>query len=292
MLDTFEILEPITVTEAAEMLAHYGDQAAVYAGGTELLLIMKEGLVHYQHLVNIKKIPHLDNIHLTADKQMLSIGTLATHRQLELAPTVHEHIPVLSELAAQVGNLRVRTTGTIGGNLCFAEPHSDPSTLLLACDATIELSGINGTREVPVEDFFCGLFETNREEDEILTAITVPILPLVSGSAYEKFSIHERPTATIAVILHLRDGVIETARVGLGSVGPKPLRVTKAENMLRGSPPSRVLFTEASMYAKEATDAVDDIYGSASYKAHLAQVLTKRALERAAVRAGGNAFDH
>ncbi|MFQ5410253.1 MAG: FAD binding domain-containing protein [Anaerolineales bacterium] len=292
MLGAFEIHEPATASEAADMLAHYGEEAAIYAGGTELLLIMKEGLVHYPHLVNIKAIPHLEGIRLEADGQRLRIGALVTHRQLEQTPLVREQAPLLSEAAAQVGNLRVRTTGTIGGNLCFAEPHSDPATLLLACGASLELSGVNGSRTVPVEEFFVGLFETAREPDEILKAITVPTQPVGAGSAYAKFGIHERPTATVAVILHLQDGVIDTARVALGSVGPTPVRVTVAEDILQGKQPGMELFAAAAASAREATDAVDDIYGSAAYKAHLAQVLTKRALERAAERVSGGARVH
>ena len=274
------------------MLEHYGDKAAIYAGGTELLLIMKEGLVHYPHLVNIKTIPRLDLIRLAPNAQTLLIGALATHRHLEQDPMVNQHAAMLSESSAQVGNLRVRTTGTIGGNLCFAEPHSDPATVLLAYGATLELSGVNGVRKVPIDEFVCGLFETTRQPDEILTAINVPALPQESGSAYVKFSIHERPTATVAVILYLKDGLIEKAQLSLGSVGPTPVRLTKAEEVLQGFAPDSSLFAEAAAYAQESTDAVDDIYGSAAYKAHLATILTKRALELAAQRADGATFDN
>jgi len=286
MLAPFEIHEPATVSEAVDMLTHYDEDASIYAGGTELLLIMKEGLVHYPHLVNIKTIPQMDAIRLGIDEQRLKIGAQATHRQVEQSSLVQEHIPLLSEAAAQIGNLRVRTTGTIGGNLCFAEPHSDPATLLLACGASLDLSGTNGVRTVPIEDFFTGLFETARKPDEILLAISVPILPVGSGSAYSKFSIHARPTATVAVILHMQDSIIDSARVALGSVGPTPVRVVQAEEILRGEKPGDELFAAAAAHAQAATDAVDDIYGSAAYKAHLAQVLTQRALEQAATRAG------
>lgn len=292
MLGDFEIHEPATVPEAVDMLTQFGDGATVYAGGTELLLIMKEGLVHYPHLVNIKTIPNLNNIAMENDKKRLRIGALVTHRQLEQTTLVRERVPLLSEAAARVGNLRVRIAGTIGGNVCFAEPHSDPATLLLACGASMELSGKNGIRTVPVEDFFVGLLQTTKEQGEVLQAITVPTQSVGAAGAYMRFCIHERPTATVAVILHLKDGLIETARVALGSVGPTPLRITMAEEMLQGERPSRELSATAAACAREATDAVDDIYGSVDYKGHLAQVLTNRALTRAVDRIGGCAGVH
>lgn len=292
MFGEFKIHEPATVTEAVDMLAHYGDGATVYAGGTELLLIMKEGLVHYPHLVNIKTIPNLNNIALENENKRLRIGALVTQRQLEQTTLVRERVPLLSEAAAQVGNLRVRIAGTIGGNVCFAEPHSDPATLLVACGASMELSGKNGIRTVQAEDFFVDLLQTAKEQEEVLQAITVPTQLVGAAGAYMRFCVHERPTATVAVILQLKDGLIKTARVALGSVGPTPLRITMAEEMLQGERPSRELSTAAAACAREATDAVDDIYGSVEYKGHLAQVLTNRALARAIERTGGEASDH
>ena len=292
MFGDFEIHEPATVPEAVDMLTQFGDGATVYAGGTELLLIMKEGLVYYPHLVNIKTIPNLNSIAMENDKKRLRIGALVTHRQLEQGTLIRERFPLLSEAAAQVGNLRVRITGTIGGNVCFAEPHSDPATLLLACGASMELSGKNGIRTVPAEDFFVDLLHTAKEEDEILLAINVPTQWVGAAGAYMRFCIHERPTATVAVILQLKDGLIETARIALGGVGPTPLRISMAEEILRGERPSRELSAAAASCAHEATDAVDDIYGSVEYKGHLAQVLTDRALARAIERTGGDASVH
>ena len=287
MLGKFKIHEPSTVSEAVDMLAHYGDRATVYAGGTELRLIMKEGLVHYPHLVNIKTIPKLNQISLEADANRLRIGTLVTHRQLEKAKIVREHIPLLSEAAAWIGNLRVRIVGTIGGNLCFADPHSDPATLLLACGASLELSGVDCTRTVSVDKFFVGLLETAKEEHEVLTGVTVPTQTLGTVGSYMRFCVHERPTATVAAILHLKDGFIDSARIALGSVGPTPVRITRAEELLQGERPNDELYVAAAKCAPDATDAVDDIYGSVEYKRHLAQVLTYRGLVRALRKGGG-----
>ena len=286
MLGQLEIHEPSTVDEAVDMLVHYGDAATIYAGGTELLLIMNEGLVHYPHLVNIKTIPKLNKISLEDNANRLRIGALVTHRQLEKATLVRERLPLLSETAAGIGNLRVRIAGTLGGNLCFADPHSDPATLLLACGALLELSGVNGIRTVSADKFFVGLLETAREEHEVLTAITVPTQnPEIVGS-YMRFCVHERPTATVAVIMSLKNGLIDTVRIALGSVGPTPVRMTKAEELLQGEQPNEELYAEAAAWGSDATDAVNDIYGSVEYKRHLAQVLTYRGLVRASRKRG------
>src|SRR4051794_7829134 len=126
MLESFEIHRPQSVSEASKLMAQLGDAAAVYAGGTELLVVMKEGLTHFSHLVDIKAIPGLREIDYDAERRELTIGALATHRQIERSELVSERLPVLAALEAAVANVRVRSAGTIGGNLCFAEPHSDP----------------------------------------------------------------------------------------------------------------------------------------------------------------------
>jgi len=154
MLAPFEIHEPKTVAEASALLTHYGDGAAVYAGGTELLVVMKERINHFPHLINIKTIPGLDRIHLAGDE--LVIGALATHRTIANSALVEAAFPALAELERRIANVRVRTAGTIGGNLCFAEPHSDPATLLLALGARFTLESKSGTRTLEAEAFFAG----------------------------------------------------------------------------------------------------------------------------------------
>lgn len=285
MLGVFEIHEPESVAEASSLLAEYGFDAAVYAGGTELLLVMKEGLVHYPHLVNVKTIPGLSDV--AVEDGHLAVGPLATHYQLERSAVVKEHALLLAEVEAMVANVRVRAAGTIGGNLCFAEPHSDPATLLMAWGATIELASADGSREMPIDEFLLGLFETARQEDEILTAIRMPLLPDGMVGAYQKFTTHERPTASVAALLKMSDGVVEDARLSIGSVGPAPARVPAAEDALRGEKPGQAAFEAAAEEAFRAADPVGDIYGSADYKRNLIRVLTNRALVAAAERAQG-----
>lgn len=285
MFGVSEIHEPATVEEASEMLAEYEYDASVYAGGTELLILMKQGLVRYPHLINIKTIPDLDDISVDENAGQLSIGTLVTHYRLERSRMVKQYAPLLAEVESMIANVRVRAAGTIGGNLCFGEPHSDPATLLLAWGASLELGSSRGRRTVPAEDFFIGLFATAREDDELLTRVTVPLLPTNVAGAYEKFSVHERPTTTAAAFVGTDEsGIIEEARLAIGSVGPAPARVAGAEEVLRGERPSEDLFAAAADEAAQAADPVNDHYGSVEYKRHLVRVLTARALNNAAAR--------
>lgn len=289
MLRPFTIHEPATVEEASALLGSLGEEATVYAGGTELLLIMNEGFVHYPHLVNVKTIPQLDTITIDERRGVLRLGALCTHAQLERSSVVQELAPLLAEAECRVANLRVRNVGTLGGNLAFAEPHSDPGAVLAALGATIELASRRGARRVPVSEFFLGPFETAREHDEILTAVEFPPLPSGAGGAYMKFGLHERPTAGVAAIAEIRDGVVCRAAVAVGSVDPVPHRMPEVEAALTGCPPSAEVLREAAAAAAESCDPVNDLYGSAVYKRHIVRVLTERALARAT---GGDVRGH
>jgi carbon-monoxide dehydrogenase medium subunit len=284
MLSRFVIHEPTTVEEASSLLAAHGPEAAIYAGGTELLVVMKEHLVHFPHLVNIKTIPGLAGISLDTAGEAIEIGPLATHRAIERSPLVQEHAPLLAYLAAHVANVRVRAAGTIGGNLCFAEPHSDPATLLVAWGAKVTLTSREGSRELPAEEFFLGILETARRHEEVLTAIHVPLLPPDAASAYERFKIHERPTATVAVVLRLAADEIAEARLVAGSVGPRPMRLSLAEEVLIGQRPVGALFVSAAERARDEVEVTEDQFESSDYKRHLIRVLTERALTAAAQR--------
>jgi carbon-monoxide dehydrogenase medium subunit len=284
LLGVFEIYEPTTVQAASQLLTAHGSEAAIYAGGTELLVLMKEGFVHYPHLVNIKTIPGLAEVTADQARQVLRLGALVTHRQLEQSAVVKQHAPLLAEVEQLVANIRVRSAGTLGGNLCFAEPHSDPGTLLLAWGASLQLSSAREERTIPIEEFFVGLLETARRPDEILAQIELPFLADQTGGAYEKFSTHERPTANVAALVRLQNGRIEAARIAVGSVGPIPVRVKAAERVLQGETPGSAVFAAAAEGASQAVDPVDDIYGSVEYKRHLVKILTQRALAAAAAR--------
>lgn len=283
MLRRFRLEEPETLQEAAELLGRYGDSAKVYAGGTELLLAMKEGLVHYERLINVKKLKGLNEIKL--DTGTISIGALCTHHEIETAPLLKDRLPALVELEHNVANVRVRQTGTLGGNLCFAEPHADPGTLLMALGARLVAEKASSRREIAAEDFFVDAFETALQQDEVLTEIRIPMPADKSGIAYLKFGYLERPSVGVAVALALNGGIGD-AKIAVGCAGPAPKRVPEAENLFKGKSieeASRNL-VEAGQIAGRAADAISDLHGAQDYKEHIVGVLLKRAFQRAVAR--------
>ncbi len=185
MLRRFRLEEPESVQEASELLARYGESSVVYAGGTELLLAMKESLVRSDRLINIKKIPDLNQVKL--EDGFLCIGALTTHRSLEESAILQQHFPAFVELEHNVANERVREVGTLGGNLCFAEPHSDPGALLLVSEAMLVAEKGSTKREIPIEKFFVDAYENCLDQDEILTEIRMPLPPSNSAFRYLKF---------------------------------------------------------------------------------------------------------
>ena len=281
-LSRFEIHQPASAAEASEMLAHYGEDAGVYAGGTELLLAMRHGALRYRHLIDIKAIRGLDAIEL--QNGTLRIGAAATHRSVERSEVIRQKQPVLAEMESHVANVRVRVSGTVGGNLCFAEPHSDPATLLLALDATVKLESSAGAREVPIGEFIGGAYASNLEPGEILTSVSVPCSQPTHRAAYMKFQIHERPTLGLAVWLATPDSgaTFTSARVALGCVCPFPRRASSAENLLTG-PRAEVekRLPEAADAMADAAELMDDHEGSVDYKRNLIGVFLRRAFQKA-----------
>lgn len=280
-LRRFTMHQPKSVAEASEMLARFGEKGRLYAGGTELLLAMKHDLLRYEHLVDVKTIAGLDKIELK--NSTLRIGGIVTHRAIENSPLIREHFPVVAEMERHVANVRVRATGTLGGNLCFAEPHSDPAALLLALGAKAQVRGSKGERSLGMDELVAGAYETSLDADEILTAVEIPLSAKPRRAAYLKFQIHERPTLGLALVLELDDGEnIKTARAVVGSVSPRPCRSEKAEALLLG-PKDRVekQLPDAAQALAEAADPVDDLEGSAEYKRHLIDVFLRRAFATA-----------
>lgn len=281
-LRRFTIHQPKTTAEASQMLADFGENGRLYAGGTELLLAMKHDLLRYEHLVDVKTISGLDAIE--QKNSTLIIGSSATHRAIERSALVREHLPVLARMETKVANVRVRATGTLGGNLCFAEPHSDPATLLLALQAKARVRGKAGEKTLTIDQFITGAYETSLASDEILTAVEIPVPDKTRRAAYVKFQIHERPTLGLALVLDVDAGgkTIQSARAVIGSVSAAPCRSDQADAALVGTTDQveRHLGDAAEVLA-DAADPVDDLEGSAEYKRHLIGVFLKRAFTQA-----------
>lgn len=280
MLRRFRLEEPESVAEVSELLGRFGESAKVYAGGTELLLAMKEGLVQYERLVNVKKLTGLNDVALVDGALM--IGALCTHHQLETSGVVRDKLPALAKLEQNVANVRVRQAGTIGGNLCFAEPHADPGTLLMALGAKMIAEKSSSKREIAAEDFFLDAYETTLAADEVLTKIQVPVPAANRRSAYLKFGYLERPSVGVAVAFNLNGGVTGV-KIAVGCAGPAPRRVAEAEALLEGKSKDEAVrnLAQAGAVAGRAAQAISDLHGSQEYKEHIVGVLLKRAFQSA-----------
>jgi len=282
MLRRFRLEEPESVAEASELLGRFGESAKLYAGGTELLLAMKEGLVHYERLINIKKLRNLSEV---GEKDgVISIGALCTHHELETSTLLQQKLPALHKLEQNVANVRVRQCGTLGGNLCFAEPHADPGTLLMALDAKFVTEKSSGKREITAEDFFVDAYETSLQSDELLTEIRVPVPAQHHRSAYLKFGYLERPSVGVAVAFNLNGEGLMDVKIAVGCAGPAPRRVAEAEAVLNGrsKEDAAASLPQAGAVAGHASQAMSDLHGSQEYKEHIVGVLLKRAFQSAA----------
>ncbi|MEX0850619.1 MAG: xanthine dehydrogenase family protein subunit M [Gaiellaceae bacterium] len=282
-LPPFDLHRPQSLEEATELADRYGEDAAFYCGGTELLLLLKLGFASFGHLIDLKGVDELAGVR--AEDGCLVVGAAVTHRELERSQLVRERLPALAAMERRVANLRVREVGTLGGNLCFSDPHSDPATFLFALDAEVECRrGGEAARRIPITDFVAGPYQTALREGEVLTSVRIPMLPPGAAVAHAKFAFHERPTATVACLVRVVEGEVAEARVAVGSVGARPVRVPAAEEMLTGAPAEEIsigLLAEAGERAAEAAAPVDDATGSAEYKAQLVRVLVERTFRKA-----------
>ncbi len=281
----FEVIKPTSIEEAIEALRHYGESARVIAGGTALTLLMRQGLYHPQALINLNTIPTLTGIK-SNESGSWSIGALSLHRDIEHDTQLRGQYPALVEMAHYVANPQVRNMGTIGGNLCHADPASDPPTALIAAGAEAVVQGHSGERFLPVESLCRGYYENSLAPDEILTSIRLPTPASRSGMAYLRYTtttLEDRPFVCVSVGLALaEDGkTCVDARVGVGAVSPSPVRASRVEEVLKGQEVSEELLREAAEYVVDGVEPIDDVRGPASYRLEMAKVFFRRSAEKA-----------
>jgi len=280
----FEYRTPKSLKEVHANLKEFGSDAKLVAGGTALIIMMKQRLVRPSCLISLRSVRGLNGIEL--QNGGLRIGGLATHRQLETSPLIRRRLPMLVETYHHVATLRVRNMATVGGGLAHADPNQDPPPSLIALGATLKATSANGSRVIPMDEFFKDYYETVLNPDEVITEVMVPKLPPNSGAAYIKFlprTADDYATVSAAAVLTLdkSNKTIADVRIALGSVGVTPIRATAAEAVLRGQPLKTEAFAEAGEKAKEAVDPISDFRGSAGYKKDMAAVFVRRALEKA-----------
>jgi carbon-monoxide dehydrogenase medium subunit len=280
----FEYRTPKNLKEVHTALKEYGPDAKLIAGGTALIIMMKQRLVRPSCLVSLRSVRGLNGIELKDGG--LRIGGLATHREVESSSLVRRRLPVLAETFHHVATIRVRNMATVGGGLAHADPNQDPPPTLIALGATAKATSPNGSRTIPLDEFFTGYYETMLNPDEIITELFVPKMAANTGAAYLKFlprTADDYATVSAAAVLTLDKSkkTISDVRIALGSVGSTPIRATAAEAVLRGQPVKTEGFAEAGEKAKEAVDPISDFRGSAGYKKEMAGVFVRRALEKA-----------
>jgi aerobic carbon-monoxide dehydrogenase medium subunit len=274
----FEILEPKSIQEACGILSEREDVKLI-AGGTALLILIKQGLFVPKTLVNLKKIKEAGEI-TYSPTDGLRIGGLATIYDVETAPAVREHYPLLAQACHVVANIRIRNMATIGGNLAHADYQSDPPAALVALNASVELTNSNRVRKAKLAEFLLGSYETALEPDELLTALLVPPPPPDTRCTYIKFttrSSEDRPCAGVAAWVRCSKGICEEARVVVGAVSPAPV-VVADEARLQGKRLTSDLIGEIAQRAGDLVDPIEDLRGTVDYKRHLVKVLVRRAL--------------
>lgn len=269
----FEYQKAVTVEEAISLLS--GGDNKLLAGGYSLLPAMKLRLSQPQKLVDISAIPSLKGIKEDNGQIVISAGT--THHDIGVSALIKKHLPFFTEAAALIGDVQVRNRGTIGGSLAHADPAADWPALVLASDAVIDVLGNAGSRSIAATDFFTGFFSTQLQEDEIITAINIPIPQQGAKMTYLKFSNPASRFAVVgcAVLRHAN----EKTNIGFTGVADTPFRDTKAEMLISGKPLNDFNIMEASKTAAEGVNINHDLFASAAYRKHLAKVFLKRALK-------------
>lgn len=284
----FDYHAPASLADAIGLLQQHGDDAKVLSGGQSLLPLLKLRLAAANHLVDIGRIPGLE--YIKEEAGYLKIGGRTREAALERSDLIKAKYPILHDTAIVIADPLVRNRATVGGNLAHADPANDHPATMLALGAEVVVTGRNGTRTIPIDRFFTGIFATALEPDEILTEIRIPIPPPRSGGAYIKLERKVGDFATAAAAAQLTlgaTGAIERAGIGLTSAGPMPIKAVEAERFLVAKTPDRDTIAEASRIAARATSPSPDRRGSVEYKREMARVLTGRALTKAVARAGG-----
>jgi carbon-monoxide dehydrogenase medium subunit len=280
--ESFEYHAPESLSEASRLLAQFGSEGKILAGGHSLVPLMRLRLAAPKHVIDIGRVGELKYIREEGGK--ILIGALTTHYQIESSELLKQTCPLLPETARQIGDVQVRNKGTLGGSLAHADPAADWPAAMVALEAEFKAVSQRGERWIGVNEFFLDMLTTALEPDEILAAIRVPSLPEGGGDAYVKMP---QPASGFAIVGVAARVVLDTSatlavvQVGITGVGPKAYRASEVENRLRGHTLTEKRLAEAVSHAAEGVDPNSDLYASAEYRAHLAGIYTKRAIVEA-----------
>ena len=277
---SFDLLQPRSLREAVEMLARHGNDARPLGGGTTLVILMKQRALYYPYLVDLQTIPGLAEIKVESDG--VRIGALATHRQIECSPVIRASFPALAEAFAQIGNVRIRQTASVGGNLAHADYRIDPPPALLVLGAEVNLFGAQGARTVPLGQFFRGLYETVLEPAELLVDIKVPFMPENSRAVYLRYntlSANDWPCLGVAAFLSKANSRCRELRVALGGLASTPVLIGGLDFVKNQTLDSALIERLLDMVDQQIAPFAD-LRGSEWYKRRMARLFVKKAVEQ------------
>ena len=275
---SFDLLQPRSLPEAVELLQKHGDDTRAIAGGTTLVILMKQRAQHYPYLVDLQTIPGLS--HITPDSDGVRIGALATHRMIELSPLIRQAFPVVAEAFSHIGNVRVRQTASVGGNLAHADYRLDPPPPLLALGAAVSATGPKGSRTIELKDFFRGMYETALEPGEILTEVKIPPMPANSWAVYLRYSTlsaNDWPCVGVAAFMQKERGRCQQLRLALGGVAATPLLISGLE-FAQDQVVDAAVTDKILAAVDEQISPSSDLRGSVWYKRKMARLFTQKAL--------------
>lgn len=275
---SFELLQPRSVDEAIKLLAKHGDDARPIGGGTTLIILMKQRALHYPYLVDLQSVSGLDQISRESDG--VRIGALATHRSVELSPPIRQSFPVVAEAFSKIGNVRVRQTASVGGNLAHADYRLDPPPPLLVLGAVVNALGPNGSRSIPIKDFFRGLYETALEPGELIVDVKIPFMPPDSKAVYLRYSSlsgNDWPCLGVAALAIRQDGRFQELRLALGGVAATPLLIEGLDLVKDQSVDDSVMDKLLDVVDEQISPS-SDMRGSEWYKRKMVRVFVKKAI--------------
>jgi carbon-monoxide dehydrogenase medium subunit len=291
----FHYHRPASVTEVVELLDELED-AELMAGNQSLGIVMANRLGTPDHVVDLNRVDGLGGVDVGEDA--VEVGAMVRHRDVERSETLAEHVPMLPESAEQIAGPAVRNRGTVGGSVGEADPAGNYPTAITALGGDVHLRSVDGARTVPAEEFFLGMMYTDRREDELIEAVSVPREPYPPGRTGMAFlelkqAAQTWPTLSAAAAVRVDDPAadrpaVEAARLGLANAAPTPRRVREAEAALAGGPPGEDALSAAAAAAVEATDPSDELHADTEFKTEVAGEYARRALETAYQRAAGD----
>ncbi len=276
----FDYFQPETLKEAFTLMENTKGEVAYVAGGTDLIVRLKQGVVRLDALISLRRIEELRGIQMNGE---LIFGSMTLFRDIERSPEIAKEYPALHQAAVVLANPQIRNVATIGGNLCNAAPSADSAPPLLVLDAEVVLQGPGGTRQVPLVDFFKGPGATSKEQQEILTQIKIPKPEKNTCMAFLKIGrvSQDIAIANASALLTMDGGICRKCRLAVGAVAPVPLRLKDVEKKIEGQKIDKDLLKEVERMVCEAVSPITDVRSTAEYRRTVSGVLIRRAIEQA-----------